>query len=246
MANVEGNAERESYFLSVTSIDYDFTTGTDIPPPESPRPSFVEPPTPGGGPLTSHPTTPDYLPAAYRSSSSEKENVEHAAMHSSDSYKADSFRMPGSPASAAQTSSPPQVKRQPSGVRKLLSLNNLRSSFSSSRTSLSVDKSQPHGVKRPSSPSISSSTDTSIQSRPPLRQKKSGGNWFKRKSSMLFVSNHDDTLDAVDENDRPDTRESKRRKALSPAPLLPEVSLLGGGTFTGGDLGWDDAAFKRV
>ena len=52
-------------------------------------------------------------------------------------------------------------------------------------------------------------------------------------------------LDTVDENTRPDTRESKRLKESSPAPLLPDLASLGGGRFSDGDLGWDEQAFKR-
>ena len=77
--------------------------------------------------------------------------------------------------------------------------------------------------------------------RPKLREKKSGS-WFKRKSSLFLLN---DELDAVDENQRPDTRESKRLKESSPAPLLPEIGSLGGGRISGGDLGWDEQAFKR-
>ena len=47
-------------------------------------------------------------------------------------------------------------------------------------------------------------------------------------------------------DDRPDTRESKRLKEnTSPAPLLPEIGSLRGGRFSGGDLGWDEQAFKE-
>lgn len=52
-------------------------------------------------------------------------------------------------------------------------------------------------------------------------------------------------LEAVEENGRPDTRESKRLREASSAPLLPEIAELGGGGTKGGDLGWDEGAFKR-
>lgn len=59
--------------------------------------------------------------------------------------------------------------------------------------------------------------------------------------------NTDNNLQAVDENQRPDTRESKRMREsspaptakLSPAPILPEI-----GAFGGGDMGWDEQLFK--
>ena len=238
MAALNGNSNRKSYFLSVTPVDYSLTAGTDIPPPESPQ-HTPEPPTPGGGPLTSHPATP---PA------SENENTDKFISEPEPNRgRTDSFRTPTSPASAAQLSSSPQTQRRPSRVRKLLSLTNLRSSFSSSRTSLSVPRSshdtpQTNGTKRPSSPSTTSIPASSITPRPQLRERKSG-NWIKRKSSLFLLN--DGGLDTVQENHRPDTRESKRLKESSPAPLLPEIGLLGGGRISGGDLGWDEQAFKR-
>lgn len=52
-------------------------------------------------------------------------------------------------------------------------------------------------------------------------------------------------LEAVQENQRPDTRESKRLRETSPAPLLPELGALGAGKVGGGDLGWDEGSFRR-
>ena len=169
--------------------------------------------------------------------------------------RTDSFRTPTSPASAAQMS---PTAQKPKGVRRLLSLTNLRSSFSSSRTSLSLprqsnDTNPYHTVqsaKRPASPGAASSfapstfttttSTTATGTRPPLREKKSG-NWFKRKSS-LFLLNGNGELYTVGEEGRPDTRESKRLKE-NPAPLLPEIGQLKGGRISGGDLGWDERAF---
>lgn len=239
---------RQSYFLNVTPVNYSLTEGTDIPPPApSPHrsPSLAEPPTPGGGPLSSHPTT----PPSERGDDNKPSTADTVTRD-----RSDSFRTPTSPASAAQMS--PNAQR-PKGVRKLLSLSNLRSSFSSSRTSLSLPKgsseAQPNSnqaptsassIRRPVSPGAASSlapsmTTSTTVTGPPVRQKKSG-NWFKRKSS-LFLLNGD--LDTVEEG-RPDTRESKRLKE-SPAPLLPEIGALKGGRMSNGDLGWDEQAFKR-
>jgi hypothetical protein len=236
---------RKSYFLSVTPVNYSLTEGTNIPPPTE----TLQPPTPGGGPLSSHPATPP---------ESEKESIAEDTMSPTDTNndRTYSFRTPTSPASAAQLSSSPNAQR-PKGVRKLLSLTNLRASFSSSRTSLSQPRASNDthpsyatntntSYKRPASPgatsSLAPSTVVSVTGgRPPLRQQKSG-NWFKRKSS-LFLLNGD--LDTVEEAGRPDTRESKRLKEMSPAPLLPDIGALRGGSITGGDLGWDEKAFKR-
>ena len=240
MATLNGNISRKPYTLSVTPVDYSLTAGTDIPPPaESPRSYTPEPPTPGGGPLTSHPATP---PATETESTGYNEKPTSEPNRG----RTDSFRTDTSPASAAHLSSSPQTQRRPSRVRKLLSLTNLRGSFSSSRTSLSLPRGSnetPHtnGVKRPSSPSTTSIPASSIAPRPQLREKKSG-NWFKRKSSLFLLS---DGLDPVDESYPPDTRESKRLKESSPAPLLPEIGSLSGGRMSGGDFGWDGQVFKR-
>lgn len=55
-------------------------------------------------------------------------------------------------------------------------------------------------------------------------------------------------LDEIDENQRPDTRDSKRLKGSPPAPLipytpaprLPEI----GGSLGDGEIGWDEQWFK--
>ena len=202
----------------------------DAPPPESPPKTPIRAPTPGRGPLNSHPNSPG-----------PHEKEETAAMTSLNRDRADSFRTPTSQASAARS---PHAQGRPGGVRRLLSLTNLRSSFSSSRTSLSLppresqDTANLTGGKRPMSPSIVSSTNGSpVQPQAQRRQKKSG-NWFKRKSSMFGFGD----LEAVDEDGRPD---SKRLKETSPAPLLPEIGTLAGGNFSGGDMGWDETTFKR-
>lgn len=62
---------------------------------------------------------------------------------------------------------------------------------------------------------------------------------------FMLNEDHPETLAAVDENQRPDTRDSKRSRLHSPAPLLPEVSSLAGGSLTGGEVGWDEQLFKR-
>ncbi|KAK0316380.1 hypothetical protein LTR01_000128 [Friedmanniomyces endolithicus] len=284
MAGIKANR----FMLSVRPVDYSLTAGTNIPrpldsPPHSPASSFARPPTSGGGPLTSHPTTPDdlYTPGALPPTPEPERESNAKQLPSTTTTKSrqDSFRTPMSPLPSTTTNqtlpSPDLPKRRPSGMRKLLSLTSLRSSFSSSRTSLLIPQSskepqfqppypQYNARKRPSSPSIASTTASyyqpSIQSRAPpqqqqrpeLRSKKSGS-WFRRKSGMFLPSSDaaadDDEgmLDAVDENQRPDTRDSKRLKESEsePAPLLPEVGTLRGGRLGGGEIGWDESLFGR-
>ncbi|PNS13745.1 Dihydroorotate dehydrogenase (quinone), mitochondrial [Sphaceloma murrayae] len=123
-------------------------------------------------------------------------------------------------APASPNPSKPLNRRNSTGVRKLLSLTSLRSSFSSSRTSLPQPSPDPpsatptrSSVKRPSSPSISSTlspsntgtyqtytasvsggttpasstpfSPESPTSSPRLRKRKSGS-WFKRASMMML------------------------------------------------------------
>ncbi|KAK4553596.1 hypothetical protein LTR86_009392 [Recurvomyces mirabilis] len=262
MASIRNN---NRYTLSLKPVDYSLTAGTNIPapldtPPRSPAGS-ARPPTSGGGPLTSHPATPEDMPGAYPITPSATRDLDdlskiNTSMFTGRVEKADSFRTPYSPASAVPTnttSSPEQPQRRPSGVRRLLSLSSLRSSFNSSRTSLSLPR-QPsdapapavNTLKRPSTASIKSHAEsTNYQPRPDLRRKKSSG-WFKRKSGM-FMLNDDNILDAVDEStSRPDTRDSKRLKeTIEPAPLLPEVGTLKGGRIGNGEIGWDENLFGR-
>ncbi|KAK1061455.1 hypothetical protein LTR74_011082 [Friedmanniomyces endolithicus] len=283
MAGIKANR----FLLSVRPVDYSLTAGTNIPrpldsPPHSPAGSFARPPTSGGGPLTSHPTTPEdlYIPGAFPPTPEPEleTNAKTSTSTATTKGRQDSFRTPLSPIPTANTNltipSPDLPKRRPSGMRKLLSLTSLRSSFSSSRTSLQIPQSsnepqyqppypQYNARKRPVSPSIASATASyyqpSIQSRAPqqqqrpaLRSKKSGS-WLRRKSGMFLPSSSnaavedDGMLDAVDENQRPDTRDSKRLKESEsePAPLLPEVGTLRGGRLGGGEIGWDESLFGK-
>lgn len=96
-----------------------------------------------------------------------------------------------------------------------------------------------------------------------MRPRAKSGSWFKRKSGMFMLNGGAD-LDVVTE-DRPVTKQSAKRETEdnstvyskeddspvhspvvhSPAPLLPEIGNLSTGASTGGDLGWDEAMFKR-
>ena len=136
------------------------TTSTTTPPlsPSASMSPLVRPPTQGGGPLSSHPTTPIDMPGAWVSSSDLPFQVESHANKSSTSLFAaplnsfdtppssaspsvvgsaepsrhDSFRTPIHPASASTQ------RRGSKGVRKLLSLSSLRNSFMGSRNSVAM------------------------------------------------------------------------------------------------------------
>nr|POE50713.1 hypothetical protein CFP56_16228 [Quercus suber] len=265
MAAPTARSNRQSYMLTVTPIDFSLTAGTDIPPPEedfSTSFAAAAPPVADGGPLTSHPTTPDekFMPGAWPT---ERRTTSHASKPVLNNHNYTHNKVPPSLRNDSfRTSDSPDAQRRPStaasGVRRLFSLGNLRTSFSSSRTSLMLPAPRssndsaffdgssggPNSLKRPSSPSVASSY--SSFSRPSEMRSTRSRNWFKRKSSMLLMSDRD-VLDAVDEDRRPETRDSKRLKPdVSDAPLLPEVSALGGGgVLNDGEIGWDATLFKQ-
>ncbi|EMC92755.1 hypothetical protein BAUCODRAFT_261301 [Baudoinia panamericana UAMH 10762] len=196
------------YTLSAHPFNYSLSPTTNLPTPlhDTPPPSpgyrhIARPPTPGGGPLNSHPTTPDDAagffpptPDTHRQGKAQQSSP-HLTTNAYHQHKQPEhvFRVPISPASATApssqttttTSSPEPLQRRPStGVRRLLSISSLRSSFGSSRTSLSLPRRQSNdtthtintqasgylyingngsngnSLKRPSSPSVASSYST--------------------------------------------------------------------------------------
>ncbi|KXT05532.1 hypothetical protein AC578_3714 [Pseudocercospora eumusae] len=244
------------------------TKRTTIPaPPDSPPRSIRErrqsrPPTSRGGPLTSHPTDLSLpkpimnIPGAFPPSPTHSNHLKHSIdTNNTSSNRDDTPQSPTSPTSDANMQSSPSQRRPPS-VRRLFSLTSLRQSFSSSRTSFSLNQNQrpdtSHGsfVQRAESPSIASPTASTAQ--PPsflssnktrpgtsasLRKKRSS-NWFKRKSG--FFNNTDD-LDVLSE----DGPEHKRFKDAHSLPVLPEIGTLSGGELDGGNIGWDEHLFER-
>ncbi|KAK4495967.1 hypothetical protein PRZ48_013235 [Zasmidium cellare] len=270
-------ADDKAYILQVQPVDYSLTTGTNIPPPlESPTATaphnlrLSRPPTPGGGPLSSHPTTTS-MPGAFpptpepeKDASSRPTDTTMSSETNRDA--ADGFHTPTSPSSAQNNHDGLQDSphaRRPTGVRRLFSLSSLRQSFSSSRTSLSVNRpgssyavssygtynntdSTPRSAVAPSIMSTTASTAQapSMHSYKPnatLRKKRSS-NWFKRKSGF-FTMNEDGVLDVVSEDDG--RSGAKRFKESSQRlPMLPEISTLGGGDLNEGSLGWDERAFR--
>lgn len=252
-SEMTSDAKRKSY-LTLTPVNVSLTAGTNIPaPPDTPPKSpalLARPPTAGGGPLSSHPTSEDNIPQALpptpepETEAPAKVSTSTSSDHNMD--RTDSFNTPASPSSVHRNSPKPSEHKQTQSVRKLFSLNNLRQSFSSSRTSLHVAR--PSTETSPRQPQQESFVRPASQqpAAPQMRPRSKSGSWFKRKSSM-FMFNGGADLDAVVE-DRPATRDSAHKikeESHTPAPLLPELNSLGAGTSNGGDLGWDDAMFKR-
>lgn len=252
-------------------------------PPVSPN-SLARPPTPGFGPLSSHPPSPisigSYFPSqatTHRAQGSPKSSSDSTSRKSSH-YKADSaLYLPISPVSQkcpSPSPPPPQLRRRDSaGVKRLLSLATLRKSFMGSTSSLSLSRSPTNGYenayttepvnsrsRRPSSPSLSSTTSSTSmnttplpviytnisasqlsqprtvpqpqpQPQPQLRKRKSAS-WFRRKSGLFMVDN-DGSLQ--EQPARPSTAMGLER-VLSPAPVLPAVDSLTGGVFANEDI----------
>lgn len=252
-------AAREAYVLSpVKPVKYSLTSGTNIPAPEDTPPSSPSnrPPTPGGGPLSSHPTIllerEFAVPGAFPPTP--EAEMEHQSKLSTSTSgtvgnrdRAESYvTTPASPASTYQMpmhASPPSMRR-PSGVRRIFSMTNLRQSFNSSRTSLSLRPGSSYQDVAPSEPSNFTTATPSTMEPPSLHssrptntlRKKRSSSWFKRKSGF-FAMDSDGTLGMVSE----DTREPKRWKET--LPVLPEISTLVGED--AGSIGWDEQAFKR-
>lgn len=150
--------------LTLAPINFSLTEGTSIPAPLDSPPETPRPPTPGKGPLSSHPTPKSPLFPQHRvGSPNGKASGETAA--------------PEPPVTRGRTSdaasgglsptSPGSQNRRPSSVRQFLGLRTL-----SSKDSLQQDE-------RPGSPAT-------ISGQPSLTRKKSSG-WFgsKRKSSYF-------------------------------------------------------------
>ncbi|CZT16008.1 uncharacterized protein RCC_01848 [Ramularia collo-cygni] len=252
----------------VSIVNFSLTSGTDIPPPEdtppaSPEQNITRPPTPGGGPLTSHPTTekvfsvPNTFPPT-----PDPEMEPHPKLSTSTAgtgfvgnrERADSYlttstsAAPTSPVPTSQMpmhASAPGTRRS-SGVRRIFSMSSLRQSFTSSRSSFSGGGRPGSSYQDVSQLEASNYTTTAPSateppylhsSRPPntLHKKRSSG-WFKRKSGF-FTMDSDGVLGVVNE----DTRGPKRVKET--LPVLPEISSLGGQD--AGSIGWDDQMFKR-
>jgi hypothetical protein len=100
-----------------------------------------------------------------------------------DTDRADSFRTPASPSSTGQK--PSKGEQQKQSVRKLFSLNNLRNSFSSSRTSLQNQNSSAETSPRQPRVDPSSRPSSRQTITPQMRPRAKSGSWFRRKSGMF-------------------------------------------------------------
>lgn len=214
--------------LTLTPINFSLTEGTSIPAPADTPPGTPRPPTPGKGPLSSHPTPKSAFFPHHEATPPSKDSSESTAaepnLHQTATNDAASTASPSSPSS-----------RRPSSVRKFLGLRPL-----SSHDSVHAD--------RPGSPAT-------VGSQPSLRRRKSGS-WFgksKRQSTFIIGS-----LPEGKEGSAPQlngngnsTKPAPALQSVSlpppqkkkgpPPPALPELTSFG----VSSDLGADDM-FKGI
>ncbi|KAJ8108621.1 hypothetical protein OPT61_g8045 [Boeremia exigua] len=208
--------------LTLAPINFSLTEGTSIPAPLDSPPETPRPPTPGKGPLSSHPTP--------KSPSSSQQQITSPTGKSSEDSAA-----PEPPVTRGRTSeaadgglsptSPSSQTRRPSSVRQFLGLRTL-----SSRDSL-------HQDERPGSPAT-------INSQPSLTRKKSTS-WFgsKRKSSYFGSVPEESKMAPTAPQSRtitngtngtsapaartPQPAQAPPQKKGPPAPALPQLNSFG-------------------
>ncbi|KAJ4349921.1 uncharacterized protein N0V89_008541 [Didymosphaeria variabile] len=193
--------------LTLTPIDFSLTEGTSIPAPADTPPDTPRPPTPGKGPLSSHPTPKSAVFPHHEATPPTKESSESTTepdLHQTATNDASSTMSPSSPSN-----------RRPSSVRKFLGLRPL-----SSHDSLKAE--------RPGSPAT-------IGSQPSLSRKKSGS-WFgksKRQSSFIIGSLPEGKESSS--NYQANGTKSPPAKKGPPPPALPELKTFGVSSDLGAD-----------
>ncbi|KAF9697093.1 hypothetical protein EKO04_005036 [Ascochyta lentis] len=150
--------------LTLAPINFSLTEGTSIPAPLDSPPETPRPPTPGKGPLSSHPTPKSPMFPQHRDASPNGKPSEDSAAREPPVTRG---RSTDAASGGLSPASPESQQRRPSSVRQFLGLRTL-----SSKDSLQQDE-------RPGSPAT-------ISSQPSLTRKKSSS-WFgsKRKSSYF-------------------------------------------------------------
>ncbi|OJD39954.1 uncharacterized protein BKCO1_2000295 [Diplodia corticola] len=231
--------------LEIKPIDFSLTAGTDIPapPPESPPATPGRPPTPGRGPLSSHPTSPhdtssdDPMAQTKPSQSSSQSSTQSNGPANGETRGrtesvATANTKPGSPGSKNVLSPTPTTEsisssKRPSSVRRFFGFRSASSSDSLRHN-------------RPTSPQGSAPSNGST-TRPGLRERRKSGSWFNKRASTMFGS-----LAEVGEisNGSAIHEEQKPERKGPPPPKLPDLKKLGT-DLNDGSLGADDM-FKHI
>lgn|SRR5690242_1277207 len=207
--------------LTLAPINFSLTEGTSIPAPLDSPPETPRPPTPGKGPLSSHPNpNPPASPHEQVGSPNGKTPEDSAAPEP----PVTRGRTSDSGSGGLSPTSPSSQNRRPSSVRQFLGLRTLPS-----RDSL-------HQDERPGSPAT-------ISSQPSLTRKKSSS-WFgsKRKSSYFGSVPEESKSTAAAPLSRTVTNgtmgpsapaarsqpaEAPPQKKGPPAPALPQLNSFG-------------------
>jgi hypothetical protein len=183
--------------LTLTPINFSLTEGTSIPaPPDSP-PETPRPPTPGKGPLSSHPT-PQSAVFPHRNGSANGKD---------DDDVGEGLHQPRSSDAASGTLSPASPQRRPSSVRKFLGLRSLPSSDSLNS-------------ERPGSPAT-------IHSQAPTLSRRKSSSWFGKKKTIGTVPEGVENARPAQNNRTVSQPAPPTKKKGPPPPALPELKSLG-------------------
>ena len=208
--------------LTLAPINFSLTEGTSIPAPLDSPPDTPRPPTPGKGPLSSHPTpkspiSPQQVVGSPNGNASEDPVAPEPPVTRGRTSDAASGGLP--------PTSPGSQSRRPSSVRQFLGLRTLSSGDSQ------------HQDERPGSPAT-------ISSQPSLTRKKSSS-WFgsKRKSSYfgslpeeskntaaaapLSRTATNGTMGTPAPASRDPTTQTRPQKKGPPPPALPQLKSFG-------------------
>ncbi|KAF1837307.1 hypothetical protein BDW02DRAFT_160407 [Decorospora gaudefroyi] len=208
--------------LTLTPINFSLTDGTPIPAPLDSPPDTPRPPTPGRGPLSSHPTP--------KSPGSPARRESPPLSKTSEDSTAGAQLQQSRTSDAASTMSPtsPSAKR-PASVRKFLGLRTLSSSDSLKS-------------ERPGSPAT-------INSQAPSLSRRKSGSWFGKRKTFTVGSVPEGQVDATTySNGRTVSHSALPTPAPKPQgpppPALPGLSSFGVNEDTL-SLGADDM-FKNI
>lgn len=207
--------------LTLAPINFSLTEGTSIPAPLDSPPDTPRPPTPGKGPLSSHPTPKSPVFPQHRVGSPNGKTPEDSAVSEPPVTRG---RTSDAASGGLSPTSPDSQQRRPSSVRQFLGLRTLPS-----KDSLQQDE-------RPGSPAT-------INSQPSLTRKKSSS-WFgsKRKSSYfgsvpeggentaaapLSRTTTNGTMGAPAPVSRIPSAQPPPKKKGPPPPALPQLNSFG-------------------
>ncbi|KAI8936830.1 hypothetical protein NX059_006067 [Plenodomus lindquistii] len=214
--------------LTLTPINFSLTEGTQIPAPLDSPPETPRPPTPGRGPLSSHPTP--------RSPAFPPHHDSPLGKHSEDSTGGAQLHQSRTSDAASSVMSPTSPSsRRPASVRKFLGLRTLSSSDSLQS-------------ERPGSPAT-------INSQAPSLSRRKSGSWFGKKKTFAAGSVPEGNGTSAPYSNGRTVSQPQPAPVHAPAPApaqpksppppaLPELKTLGVGDDT---LSWGaDDMFKNI